>query len=201
MSVKRKALLTNLDFNVTAQMVRELCNEHNLNCISVTISEASQYGQMKKIAHVTFLNDAETDRKNLSNLVGVGEWNISESAIVSDTLRFGNVTDISPANPKQFLLDVNNADLSSHPKFGEVMQRGGMTLIAARGGSIAVAKRIKSKEQEEGEEEEKEECDNKAKKKEKSLKRDDFAKKGPVVIASRRKIQKKIERKKEMKKK
>jgi hypothetical protein len=149
---------------------------------------------MRKIAHVTFLNDAETDRKRLANLIGVGEWNISESVIVSNALRFGNVSDISPANPKQFLLDVNNADLSSHPKFGEAIQRGGMTLIAARGGSIAVAKRIKSKEEDENKVDE--QSDDEPKKKKKSLKKVDVAKKGPVVIAPRRKIQKKIERKK-----
>ena len=154
MSVKRTAILTGLSRNTTEQMIRDRCNEHGLNCVSVSITHDVRTGRPSAYAKVVFVNSEKTDKTLFTHLTSIDEWDVTDMQIVPNGLGYARRPDPSPSNPVKFLHDVVALDLPSHPRFGEVMANGGMTLTAAPGGGISVSRRIQDKERS-GEEKEK----------------------------------------------
>lgn len=146
MSVKRTAILTNLSKNTTEAMIKNRCNDHGLNCVSVSIGTGFGSGRPSFYAKVVFVNREKDDRHLFNHLTSIDEWDVTDMQVVPNGLGYARKPDPSPSNPVKFLHDVVALDLPSHPRFGEVMANGGMTLTALPGGNIGVARRLKDKE-------------------------------------------------------
>ncbi len=140
MSVKRYMVLK-VGLNDSEKTIKNACNTYKLGCISVELLHDKGSGKPTGKAKAIFLNNAQFDEDVLSLLEEIDNWRVLESEIIPSGLVLRKPQTTGHLNPVQFLREVEQLDVPSHPNFGKVMRRGGFSISSEDNGGLSFSSR------------------------------------------------------------